>query len=328
MNSNTMKAVVCTKYGSPEVLKVMDVAKPVPGDNEILIQVMATPVTAADTMLRKADPWVSRLFLGLRRPKKPIIGTGFAGKVIEIGQNVEKYKIGDEVFGETGVNFSANAEYICLVDSGLILPKPQNIPFEEAATFCDGALTSINFLKALAEIKPGQKVLINGASGSLGTAAVQLAKYYGAVVTGVCSTRNLELVKSLGANHVIDYTQTDFTKANNTYDIIFDTVGKKSFAACKKVLEPNGKYLSPVLSFSLLISVLFTALRRGKKAIFSATGLKPIPELRMLLEEISRLTESGLLKTIIDKRYPLVMAVDAHKYVDTGRKKGNVVLTT
>ncbi len=326
MNTPTMKAVVCTRYGSPDVLQVREVPKPVVHHNEILIKVKATTVTAADTMMRRADPCISRLFLGFLKPKRAIMGTGFAGIVEAVGSGVRSFKAGDEVFGEAGVRFGANAEYICMPEDGVAVAMPSRISFEEAAPLCDGALTSLNFLKNLGNIRSGQKVLINGASGGLGTAAVQLASYYGAEVTGVCSAANLELVRSLGAHRVIDYATTDFTTTEHRYDLIFDTVGKRSFSQCRRVLSQNGIYLSPVLGWGLLTQMLWTSAFGTRKAKFSATGLLPAPALRALLSEIVHLVETGHLQTVIDRRYSLQQTAEAHRYVDTGHKRGNVVV--
>ena len=322
-----MKAIVCTKYGSPEVLQLQEMDKPKPKDNEILIKVFTTAATTADSMMRRADPFISRFILGFSKPKIPVIGTGFAGKIVATGKNVRTFLEGDEVFGETGVNFSANAEYVCIPEDGVISLKPENLSFEELASFCDGPLTSLNFLREVVKIQPGQKVLINGASGSLGTAAVQLAKNFGAQVTGVCSSSNIELVKSLGADFTIDYTKQDFTKTGQTYDIIFDTVGKSSFSASKQVLAKNGVYLSPVLSLPLLFQMIRTSLFGSKKAKFSATGLQPAPKLRKLLKELKEIAEKGALKMVIAKRYPLEKTIEAHRLVDSGHKVGNVILT-
>lgn len=326
MHVPKMKAIVCTKYGSPDYLQVQEVAKPQPKENEILIKVKATTVTKADTMMRRAEPFISRFFLGFFKPRNSIMGTGFSGVVEQVGKAVKDYQKGDLVFGETGVNFSANAEYICLPQDGVLASKPSNLSHEEAAPLCDGPLTSLNFLKNLGNIKAGQKVLINGASGSLGTAAVQLAKYYGAEVTGVCSTRNIALVKSLGADKVVDYTTTDFTQTGEKYDIIYDTVGKSSFSRCKNVLSSNGLYLSPVLNMRLLFQMMWTSKMSSQKAMFSATGLLPPPELRLMLEELTAIIKKGKLKMVIDSQYALEEAVTAHYYVDRGHKRGSVVL--
>lgn len=327
MSSKKMKAVVCTKYGSPEVLQVQEVEKPSPKDNEVLIRINATTVTAADSMMRRADPFISRFFLGFSKPKNPITGTGLAGEIEAIGKEVKLFKVGDHVFGESLFVFSANAEYICVPEDGVLETIPAPLTYEEVAPVCDGILTSMSFLKDMAKIKRGQKVLINGASGSLGTAAIQIAKYYGAEVTGVCGPTNLEMVKSLGADAVIDYTKTDFTKNKETYDIIYDTVGKRSFSACKRSLTQKGIYLSPVLDMGLLFQMLWTSIFSSKKAIFSATGVRPVPELRKLLTEIKSLMGEGHIKSVIDKCFPLEQTAAAHRYVDTGHKRGNVVIT-
>ncbi|MFK7972735.1 MAG: NAD(P)-dependent alcohol dehydrogenase [Bacteroidia bacterium] len=321
-----MKAIITTRYGAPDVLQLREVEVPNPKDNEVLIRIHASPVTAADTMMRKGKPYFGRLFIGLTKPKNPIPGTGIAGVVQEIGKDVTLFQTGDEVFGEIVLGPGTNAEYVCVPQDGVLAKKPSNITFEEASTVSDGALTSICFLKDIADVKPGQKVLINGASGSLGTTAVQLAKSLGAEVTGVCSTSNLAMVKELGADYVIDYTQEDFTRKENMYDVIYDTVGKSSFSKCKNALTMQGKYVSPVLSLPLLFQVMWTAYFGLKKASFSATGLRPIPELRAYLKELQVQLTNGSLRLIIDKRYNLDQAEKAHAYVDKGHKKGNVVL--
>ncbi|MFB2979537.1 NAD(P)-dependent alcohol dehydrogenase [Microseira sp. BLCC-F43] len=322
-----MKAIVCTKYGSPDVLELKEVEKPTPKDNEVLIRVYVASATAADCMMRQGTPFYGRLFLGLKRPKNPITGTGFAGTIEAVGKEVKLFKEGDSVFGETGIGFSTNAEYVCLPEDGVLATLPYNMTYEEAAPLCDGALTSWSFLKDIGQIQCGQRVLINGASGSLGSAAVQIAKYFGAEVTGVCSTTNLEMVKSLGADKVIDYTKEDFTKTGQTYDIIFDTVGKSSFSRCKGSLRENGVYLSPVLSLPLLFEMIWTSKVGSKKAKFSATGLRPVSELRVLLNELKECIEAGKIKSIVDRSYPLKQTAEAHRYIETGHKKGNVVIT-
>ncbi len=325
MNSAKMKAIVCTKYGSPEVLQLQKVPKPIPKEKEVLVKIHASSITAADTMMRKGKPVYARLFLGLTKPKNPITGTGFAGVIEAVGEGVSLFKVGEEVFGETVFGFGANAEYTCVAEDGLFLTKPLNVSFAAAATVCDGALTSWNFLKIIGKIQKGQKVLINGASGSLGTAAVQLAKYFGAEVTGVCSAANVELVKSLGADKVIDYMRSDFTQNGETYDLIYDTIGASSFSKCKKALTAKGAYLSPVLSFSLLLQMLRTSIFGSKKAKFSATGMLPVPDLKVYLKELKGLLETEQLKMVMDRAYPLQEVAKAHWYIDTGRKKGNVV---
>lgn len=326
MHTLKMKAIVCTRYGSPEFLQLRELERPVPKDDEVLVKVFATTVTTADTMMRRAIPFISRFFLGFFRPNKPVTGTGFAGKIVAVGSEVKHFTVGQEVFGETGVNFGANAEYLTITETAVLALKPEAISYEEAATITDGPLTSLNFLSKLAQVSSGQRVLINGASGSLGTAAVQLAKHLGAEVTGVCSTANVDLVRSLGADYVIDYTKTDFTKTGKTYDVIFDTVGKSSFSSSKAALTANGLYLSPVLGLGLLLQMLRTGLFGAKKAIFSATGLQPHPELKQLLEKLTALLQSQQLRIVIDKRFPLEQTPKAHQYVDQGHKRGNVVI--
>ena len=322
-----MQASVSFKYGSADVIQIKEVEKPVPQDNQVLIKTCATSVTAADGMIRKGSPYFGRLFLGLFKPKHSISGTGFSGIVEAVGPGVTQFEIGDQVYGETGTAFGAHAEFVCVPEDGVMIKKPENISHEEAAPLCDGALTSMNFLKNLGQIKPGQEVLINGASGGLGTSAIQLAKYFGAKVTAVCSGPNQKLVSSLGADYVIDYTQEDFTKTGKTYDIIYETVGKRSFSDCKSALGPNGVYISPVLGLSLLFQMLWTSQVGAKKALFSATGLLPSAELNMLLKELNPIIEGGHLKTVIDRRYSLGDIADAHRYVDTGHKKGNLVVS-
>lgn len=321
-----MKAIICTKYGSPSVLQLKEVDKPSPKTNEVLVKIKSASVTTADGMMRKGSPYIGRLFIGLMKPKYPVTGTGFAGEIEAIGKNVTFFKNGDQVFGESIFGLGTNAEYVCIPEDGVITLKPNSLSHEEAAPVCDGALTSLNFLRDMAKIKAGQNVLIIGASGSLGTAAIQLAKYFGTNVTGICSTQNLSMVKAIGADTVIDYTKDDFTQINKSYDIIFDTLGKHSFSDCKSSLTKKGIYLSPVLDISLLFQMLWTSVFSHKKAMFSATGIRPAPELKTLLNELKIIFEAGKINSIIDKRYSLEQTADAHSYVELGHKKGNVVL--
>ncbi|MEM8907445.1 MAG: NAD(P)-dependent alcohol dehydrogenase [Bacteroidota bacterium] len=326
MNTPTMKAVYCSRYGRPEVLQIRTLAQPQPHTGEVLIRVKAAAVTTADTMMRKGTPFFARFFLGLRQPSQPIPGTGFAGEIVALGPNVKRFKVGDAVFGETTFHFSANAEYLCLPEDGVLLTKPNNMSFAEAAPVCDGALTALHFLRDLAKVKAGQSLLVIGASGSIGTAAVQLGKYLGARVTGICSASNHSWVKTLGATEVIDYRTTDFTELKQQYDFIFDTVGKSHFSKCKKALTPRGMYLSPVLSKSLLFQVFWTKFLGGKSAKFSATGMQPVRKLRDSLQDLKTWIEAGHLTSVMDRDYSLEQVVAAHRYIDTGRKKGNVVL--
>jgi NADPH:quinone reductase-like Zn-dependent oxidoreductase len=322
-----VQTIVCTKYGSPDVLQIGEVEKPTPGGNEVLIRIYATTATPSDCANRKGDPFISRFFTGLIRPKNPILGVEIAGEIEAIGKDVKLFKEGDQVFGSAGLGFGAYAEYIFLPEEGVVAIKPANITYEEAAPVCDGALTAWNFLRDKANIQSEQKVLINGASGSVGTSAVQLAKYFGAEVTGVCSTTNLELVKSLGADKVIDYTKEDFTKTGQTYDIIFDAVGKSSFLRCKGSLKQRGIYLTTVPTLAILLQMLWTSKIGSKKVVLSATGLRPVPERLIFLKELIELIEAGKIKSVMDKRYPLEQIAEAHKYVEKGHKKGNVVIT-
>jgi NADPH:quinone reductase-like Zn-dependent oxidoreductase len=322
-----MKAIVYTEYGPPEVLQLIDMEKPSPRDNEVLIRIYATTVTATECIFRKGRPYFSRLFTGLRKPKNTMLGEELAGEVEAAGKAVKSFNKGDQIFGTAGPKFGANAEYICIPEDGVLAIKPSNMTYEEAASGVDGFLTALPFLRDKGEIKRGQKVLINGASGSVGSAAVQIAKYYGAEVTGVCSGSNVKMVKSLGAEAVIDYTKEDFTKIDDAFDIIFDAVGKTSFSRCKGLLKKNGIFLEAAVTLSVFPALLLTAVFGGKKARIATTGLRPEKERTKDLILLKELMESGEIKPVIDRKYPLEEIVEAHRYVDQGHKKGNVVIT-
>ena len=320
-----MKASVYTKYGSPTVLEMKDVEKPTPKENEVLVKVYATTVTAVDSAFRQGFPYNARLYAGLTKPRNHILGSEFAGEIEAIGKDVTQFKVGDQVFGSTPRGFDAHAEYVCIAEDGALVTKPDNLSYEEAAAV-DAALTALPFLRDNGNIQSGQKVLIIGASGSIGTFAVQLAKYYGAEVTGVGRTANVDFIKSLGADHVIDYTKEDFAQRGATYDIIFDVAGKSSFSHSKKALKPEGIYLTTVLSTGILLQMLRTSLFGSKKAKFAATGLRPVHEQAKDLHFLKELVETGKLKAIIDRSYPFAKIADAHFYADKGHKQGNVVI--
>ena len=318
-----MKAVVYTKFGSPNVLALKEMAKPVPGDSEVLIRIHATTVATEDPGMRRS-PGLN----GFTKPRKPILGFYLAGQVEAVGRDVKRFKKGDRIYGNTGMSFLGTyAEYKSMPEDAPLASVPQNMTYEEAAAIPNGALTALPFLRDKGSIRSGQKVLINGASGAVGTSAVQIAKSFGTEVTGVCSTTNIDLVKSLGADYVIDYTKEDFTKNGQTYDIIFDTVGKISFKHCKASLTENGIYLSTVPSPATFIQTLWTSRTGGKKVGIAATGLRPASEKLKDLIFINELIEAGKLHAVIDRCYPLEEIADAHRYVETGHKKGNVVIT-
>ena len=314
------------RYGAPENIVAVSRPMPDPGPNDVLIKIHASAATRADGMMRAGVPRFARAFLGFRRPRKDLVGTCFSGEVVAAGPDVVRFSVGDQIFGEAGLNFGANASHICLNENGVLMPKPASLSHEEAAVMCDGPLTSLNFLREVAELRAGEKVLIIGASGSLGSAAVQVAVAMGAEVSGTCSTRNTDLVASLGAAHVIDYTQEDFTAAAVRYDVIYDTLGVSSFARAKPALSRTGRYVCPVLGLDLLWAALRTSLVGRRKARFAATGLLKPELLRPILDQLLGMFEDGKLAPVMDRTYPLDHLVEAHEYVETGHKRGNVVV--
>lgn len=321
-----MKAIICSKYGSPDVLQLQEVEKPTPKANEVLIKINATSITAASTMMREGKPYFGRLFTGLTKPKVKTPGTDLSGTIEVVGSKVDNFNISDQVMAETGLNCGAYAEYICLPSDDLIVHQPEHLSPEEATGILDGACTALAFFTDQVKIKAGQKVLINGASGSIGTAAVQLAKNFGAEVTGICSGKNKELVKSLGAKNIFDYTKNELENSTEKFDVIFDTVGKLSYTKAKKHLNKTGIFLTPVLSFSALLNMMFISPFTKKKLKFSATGIRKKEQRMRDLIIIRDMLASNKLKTIIDRVYSIDQIQEAHTYVDKGHKKGNVVI--
>jgi NADPH:quinone reductase-like Zn-dependent oxidoreductase len=322
-----MKAAVYTRYGPPDVLEIKDVEKPVPKDNEVLVRIHATTVCAADWRIRKADPFLVRFMNGLWRPKKiQILGAEFAGTVESVGKAVTRFGEGDQVFGSPGFKFGSHAEYVCLPEDAQLAIKPVNMTLEEAAAVLFGGVSALHFLRR-AKVQAGQKVLIYGASGSVGVFAVQLAKHFGAHVTGVCSTANLDLVRSLGADEVVDYTREDFSSAGQVYDMVFDTVGKSGFSRSLKSLKRGGSYV--LVGGSGRISSILSVILRG--AWVSLTGAAKVISGVAHVDAgdqsfLKGLIEAGKLRTVIDRRYSLDEIAEAHRHAEAGHKKGHVVI--
>jgi NADPH:quinone reductase-like Zn-dependent oxidoreductase len=317
-----LKAIIHTQYGPPEVLQLKELPKPIPKDNEVLIKVHAATVNRTDCGFRSAEYFISRFFSGLFKPKNQILGNEFAGEITEIGKAVTLYKAGDKVFGYNDITFGAHAEYMTMAEDSPMTTIPTPLTFEEAAPITEGAHYALCDIRA-AKITRGQKVLVNGATGAIGSAAVQLINYFGAEVTAVCDTKNIALVKSLGAQQVIDYTQQDFTKLDTNFDVVFDAVGKSSFSKCKPILKENGIYMSTELGYMAQnpFLALITPLLGGKKLLF------PLPTIsKKDVEFLKDLVESKKFKPVIDKRYPLEQILEATRYVETGQKTGNVVI--
>jgi len=324
-----MKAIVYEKYGPPDVLQLKEAEKPVPGVNEVLIRVRATSVTTGDCNLRGftfVPPGfgpLPRLMFGIRQPKRTILGVELAGEIEAVGKSVKSFKAGDSVFGIDSTRLGGYAEYACRPEAGALAIKPANMTFAQAAVVPFGAGTALFFLRDLAQIQNGQKVLIIGASGGVGTYAVQLARYFGAEVTGVCRTANLEWVKSLGAERVVDYTREDLTQNGEKYDIILDTVvGKTSFSRYKNSLSPRGRYLAVAGGLSEAFQMWWTSMTGGRKVLWGAA-----PEKKEDLLFLKALIEAGQIQAVIDRQYPLEQTAEAHRYADEGHKKGNVVIS-
>ncbi|GAA4011992.1 NAD(P)-dependent alcohol dehydrogenase [Hymenobacter fastidiosus] len=318
-----MRAAINTKYGPPEVVQLLEVEKPAPKENEVLIKVHATTVNRTDCGFRSAEYFVSRFFSGLLRPKFPTLGNEFAGEIEAIGSGVSLFTVGDKVFGYNDASFGAHAEYLTLAEQAAIATLPGNLTYEEAAPMCEGAHYALSAMRA-AKVKSGQNLLVYGATGAIGSAAVQLAKSFGATVTAVCSTPSVALVKSLGADVVIDYTTRDFTKTDQVFDFAFDACGKSSFTACKPLLTKSGIYISTELGYrgANIYLALITPFLGGRKVLF------PLPAITkedvLFLKELA---ETGRFKPVLDRRYPLEKIVEAYHYVETGQKVGNVVIT-
>jgi NADPH:quinone reductase-like Zn-dependent oxidoreductase len=320
-----MKAITYTNYGPPDVLQIEEVAKPSPKDNEVLIKTRATTVTSGDWRVRSLNVpvgfgFISRLIFGVFKPRQPILGTELAGEIESVGKNVKKFKAGDQIFAFSGAAMGCYAEYKCMPENGAVSLKPANLSYGEAAAISFGGTTALDFFKR-GKLQSGEKVLINGASGGVGTAAVQLAKHFGAEVTGVCSTTNLELVKSLGANHVIDYTKEDFTDNGMSYDIIVDTAGTAPFSRIKNSLKEGGRLLLVLGGLPDMLQIPWVLMTSNKKIIAG-----PANERAEDLQFLAKLAELGKFKPVIDRQYPFEQIAEAHSYVDTGRKKGNVVI--
>lgn len=321
-----MKAFVYEKYGPPEVLQLRQIEKPAPKDNEVLIKIHATTVTSADWRVRSLSVpfgfrFITRLVFGFSRPKQPILGSELAGVIECVGKKVSKFKVGDPVIAFSDAAMGCHAEYKCMPEDGAVVLKPSCLTFEEAAALSFGGTTALDFLRR-GKLKPGESVLINGASGAVGTAAVQLAKHFGATVTGVCSTANVELVRSLGASHVIDYTQEDFTQNAKTYDVIVDTVGTARYARSKGSLKQKGRLLMILATLPDMLQALWWSLTSNKRVVAGPATVR-VEDLHFL----AGLAEAGEFKPVIDRHYPFEQITEAHRYVDTGHKKGNVVIT-
>jgi len=312
-----MKAIVNTEYGSVDVLQLKDIPKPSPKANEVLIKIKTTTVNRSDTGIRKAEYFIARFFTGFLKPKFHVLGSEFAGVIEAVGNEVTFFKIGDEVFGLSGDTFGSHAEYLCFPEDGAIALKPRNFSFEEAAAICEGHYLALNYLQKI-DLQKGQKILINGASGSIGSSGVQLAKHFGAIITAVTNSKNVELAETLGADVVIDYTKEDFTKIEDKFDFIFDAVGKSSYFKCKRLMKENAVYFSTELGFAYANVFL---------PLFTKRVISPMPvHNKEQMEFFKTLAEAGEIRAVIDRQYHFNQIKEAHQYVELGQKTGSVVI--
>lgn len=322
-----MKAVLVERYGPPEVLTLGELPMPVAGPRDVIVRQVASTVSPADTAMRSGDPFIVRFFIGVRRPKIPVPGGAIAGIVHSVGSEVTRFQPGDRVFGTTDPTPGAMAEFVRVAEDGAIATMPDDMRFEEAGGIVYSFLTAMPFLRDEAKLVPGQTILINGAAGSIGTIAVQLARSMGAVVTAVCSTPNIELVRSLGAHEIIDRNVTDFTDAEARYDVVFDTVGKSSFAACRRALKPGGIYLTTTPSFAIMWDMLRGRRADGERAKLATTGLRKTPDKRRDVEELREIIARGELHSVIAQIYPMDQIIAAHRHVERGNKTGDVIIS-
>lgn len=320
-----MRIVTQSRYGGPDVLEIRDVPRPAPKENEILVRVEAFSVTLADCAFRKADPFITRFFNGLLRPKNLVLGDDIGGVVEAVGSTVTRFAVGDTIFGSVGSSLGGAADYVCLPEDAAMVRRPDGLDAGQGAGLSYGYLTAMPFMRDEGQVKPGDHVLINGAAGSVGAVALQLARHFGAEVTAVCSAHHADLMRSLGANHVIDRNEVDFTVARDAYDVIFDAVGKSSFGRCRAALKPGGIYLTTVPSLAIIWHML-TKRAPSRRGRLATTGLRPVSAKRADLAVLAELVEAGAVRAVTDRRFPLAEVAEAHRYVETERKAGDVVV--
>ena len=321
-----MKAAIYKNYGPPDVVSLAELPVPEIRPGDLLIRVQAATVSSSDSAFRRGAPFIIRLFAGLRQPRQLVLGTEFAGEIASVGKSVEHFRVGEQVFAASGDAFGAHAEFIRLAENAAVAKIPDGLSHAEAAALAEGCLTALPFLRDLARLQRGQSILINGAAGAVGCAAVQLARLLGAEVSAVCGSSHAQLMQTLGADHVIDYTQQDFTRSGKRYDVVFDAVGKSSFPRCRACLKPGGLYMTTVLSAGILLQMLLSLPPRGKRARIIFTGMRPPTERARDLSYIAELAEAGELRPVIDRVFPLAEVAAAHRLVDSGHKTGSAVL--